>query len=189
MAYGTIDPEKCERMLARIHHRVPDDAARVHLEHAWLGHQRLSIMDVTGGKQPIADDTDSAFVVGNGEIYNHEDIRDLLSEVRFATDSDTESAFRLVLRDGSAALHDLRGMFALAMAHTDGRGAVARDPIGIKPLYWARLDGVTLFASELRAFAPAAQPWVEACPPGHVWTPGLADHDGADRAEGAMVRF
>jgi asparagine synthase (glutamine-hydrolysing) len=188
-AYGTIDPVKCERMLARIDHRGPDDTGRVHLEHAWLGHQRLSIMDVSGGKQPIADDTDSAYVVGNGEIYNHEDIRDLLSEVRFATDSDTESAFRLVLRDGSAALHDLRGMFALAMAHTDGRGAVARDPIGIKPLYWARLDGVTLFASELRAFDPADQPWVEAFPPGHVWTPGIADHDGADVAEGAMVRF
>src|ERR671916_28700 len=85
MAYGTIDPEKCERMLARIHPRGPAETGRVHLEHAWLGHQRLSIMDVTGGKQPIADDTDSAYVVGNGEIYNHEDIRDVLSEVRFAT--------------------------------------------------------------------------------------------------------
>ena len=96
-------------MLARIHHRGPDDTGRVQLENAWLGHQRLSIMDVAGGKQPIADDTDSAYVVGNGEIYNHEDIRDVLSEVRFATDSDTESAFRLVLRDGSAALYELRG--------------------------------------------------------------------------------
>ncbi|MDD7921404.1 asparagine synthetase B, partial [Actinomycetospora callitridis] len=141
-------------------------------------------MDVTGGKQPIADDTDSAYVVGNGEIYNHEDIRDVLSEVRFATDSDTESAFRLVLRDGSAALHEVRGMFALAMAHTDGRGAVARDPIGIKPLYWARLGGTTIFASELRAFDPEDQPYVEAFPPGHVWTPGIAGHDVA---EGAMV--
>src|SRR3954453_7431161 len=154
MAYGTIDPEKCERMLARIQHRGPDDTGRMHLEGAWLGHQRLSIMDVTGGKQPIADDTDSAFVVGNGEIYNHEDIRDVLSEVRFATDSDTESAFRLVLRDGSAGLPELRGMFALAMAHPDGRGAVARDPIGIKPLYWARLAGGRLFAGGLRAVDP-----------------------------------
>jgi len=185
-AYGTIDPEKCERMLARIHHRGPDDTGRVHLEHAWLGHQRLSIMDVTGGKQPIADDTDSAYVVGNGEIYNHEDIRDALSEACFATDSDTESAFRLVLRHGSAALHDLRGMFALAMAHADGRGAVARDPIGIKPLYWARLDDVTLFASELRAFDPEDQPFVEAFPPGYVWTPGLP---GTDVESGVMVRF
>ena len=133
-----------------------------------MGHQRLSIMDVAGGKQPIADDTDSAYVVGNGEIYNHEDIRDVLSEVRFATDSDTESAFRLVLRDGSAALYEVRGMFALAMAHTDGRGAVARDPIGIKPLYWARLGETTIFASELRAFDPEDQPFVEAFPPGHV---------------------
>src|SRR4051794_30121648 len=179
-------------MLARIPHRGPDDIGRVHLESAWLGHQRLSIMDVTGGKQPISDDTGSAYVVGNGEIYNHEDIRDTLSEVRFATDSDTESAFRLVLRDGSAALHDLRGMFALAMAHTSGQGAVARDPIGIKPLYWARLEGLTLFASELRAFDVEDQPMVEAFPPGYVWTPGLgggAGEDGADRAEGAMVRF
>src|SRR3954451_20006532 len=143
-------------------------------------------MDVSGGKQPIADDTDSAYVVGNGEIYNHEAIRDQLSEVRFATDSDTESAFRLVLRDGSAALHDLRGMYALAMAHTDGHGVVARDPIGIKPLYWARLAGVTLFASELRAFDPEDQPMVEAFPPGYVWTPGLP---GTDVADGSMLRF
>ena len=183
MAYGTIDPEKCERMLARIHHRGPDETGRVHLGSAWLGHQRLSIMDVTGGKQPIADDTGSAYVVGNGEIYNHEDIRDALSEICFATDSDTESAFRLVLRDGSAALHELCGMFALAMARTDGRGAVARDPIGIKPLYWARLEGVTLFASELRAFDVEDQPMVEAFPPGHVWTPGIGSQDGA------LVRF
>src|ERR1700712_813700 len=174
-------------MLARINHRGPDDSGRIQLESAWLGHQRLSIMDVTGGKQPIADDTCSAFVVGNGEIYNHEDIRDTLSEVRFATDSDTESAFRLVLRDGSAALHDLRGMFALAMAHTDGHGVVARDPIGIKPLYWARLGDVTLFASELRAFDAADQPMVEAFPPGYVWTPGLPDTGAVH--DGSMVRF
>jgi asparagine synthase (glutamine-hydrolysing) len=186
-AYGDIDPDKCERMLARINHRGPDDSGRIRLEHAWLGHQRLSIMDVTGGKQPIADETGSAYVVGNGEIYNHEAIRDQLCEVRFATDSDTESAFRLVLRDGSAALHDLRGMYALAMAHTDGHGVVARDPIGIKPLYWARLEEVTLFASELRAFDPEDQPMVETFPPGYLWTPGLpstgAVHDGS------MVRF
>ena len=78
MAYGTIDPEKCERMLARIDHRGPGrDGACSSWSHAWLGHQRLSIMDVGGGKQPIADDTGSAYVVGNGEIYNHEDIRDV----------------------------------------------------------------------------------------------------------------
>ena len=185
-AYGDIDPDKCERMLARLHHRGPDDTGRVRLDTAWLGHQRLSIMDVSGGKQPIADDTDSAYVVGNGEIYNHSDIRESLSEVRFGTDSDTESAFRLVLRDGSAALHDLRGMFALAMAHTGGHGVVARDPIGIKPLYWARLDGVTLFASELRAFDVEDQPHVESFPPGYVWTPGLP---GTHVHEGSMVRF
>ena len=184
-AYGEIDLEKCERMLARLEHRGPDDTGRVHLERAWLGHQRLSIMDVTGGRQPIGDGTGSAFIVGNGEIYNHEAIRDELSEVRFATDSDTESAFRLVRRDGSAALSDLRGMYALAMARTDGRGAVARDPIGIKPLYWARLGDVTLFASELRAFDPEDQLRVEAFPPGHVWMPGPAGDD----ARGAVVRF
>jgi asparagine synthase (glutamine-hydrolysing) len=195
-AYGDIDPDKCERMLARINHRGPDDSGRVQLERAWLGHQRLSIMDVTGGKQPIADETESAYVVGNGEIYNHEDIRDTLSEVRFATDSDTESAFRLVLRDGSAALYEVRGMFALAMAHTDGHGVVARDPIGIKPLYWARLGGVTLFASELRAFDEEDQPKVEAFPPGYVWSPGLPGAAGASGAtgmahvaDGTMVRF
>src|ERR1700712_5655390 len=147
MAYGTIDPEKCERMLARLDHRGPDDTGRIQLEHAWLGHQRLSIMDVSGGAQPIADDAGSAYVVGNGEIYNHEDIRGRLSEVRFSTDSDTESAFRLVLRDGSAALPAPRGLFPLAGAPAAGRGAAPGDSIGIKPLYWARLNGLTLFAS------------------------------------------
>ncbi|MDN5856487.1 MAG: asparagine synthetase B, partial [Actinomycetia bacterium] len=71
-AYGNIDPDKCERMLARIQHRGPDDTGVLKVDGAWLGHQRLSIIDVSGGHQPLTDADETTWIVGNGEIYNHE---------------------------------------------------------------------------------------------------------------------
>ena len=74
------------------------------------------------------------------------------------------------MRDGPAAVARLNGMFAIAMADADG--LVARDPVGVKPLYWVHDDGVALFASQLRAFDPEDRPRVAAFPPGCLWTPG-----------------
>ncbi|QJY45453.1 asparagine synthase (glutamine-hydrolyzing) [Pseudonocardia broussonetiae] len=171
-AYGAVDPDKCERMLARLRHRGPDDTGVLAVDGAWLGHQRLSIIDVSGGHQPLTDLDETAWIVGNGEIYNHERLTSRLPDGVLRSRSDTEAALHAVLRGGPAAVATLDGMFAIAMATADGGGLVARDPMGVKPLYQVTDGGVTLFASELRAFDDEDRPRVEAFPPGSLWTPG-----------------
>jgi asparagine synthase (glutamine-hydrolysing) len=177
-AFGGFDAARCERMLDRVRHRGPDDKGVLALPSAWLGHQRLSIIDVTGGHQPLTDAGETTWIVGNGEIYNHERLTAGLPEGVLRTKSDTEAALHVVMREGPAAVAELNGMFAIAMVDAAGGGLVARDPMGVKPLYWVSDDrgggdggGVTLFASELRAFDEADRPRVEAFPPGCLWTP------------------
>lgn len=158
-------------MLASIAHRGPDESDHWTVgAQSWLGHTRLSIVDLDGGRQPLGDPTDWALVC-NGEIYNHERIRARLGEDTFDTSSDSESALALLRLHGPAALVRLHGMWALCAATDDGRFVAARDRLGIKPLYWARHNEVVYFASELRAFPDAVQPAVEAFPPGCHWTP------------------
>ncbi len=171
-AYGRIDPDKCERMLARVQHRGPDDTGVLTVEGAWLGHQRLSIIDVSGGHQPLTDLDETVWIVGNGEIYNHERLTAGLPEGVLQSGSDTEAALHAVMRGGPAAVATLNGMFAIAMVTADGGGLVARDPMGVKPLYWVHDESVTIFASELRAFDESDRPHVEAFPPGSLWTLG-----------------
>ncbi|HEY2206061.1 MAG TPA: asparagine synthase (glutamine-hydrolyzing) [Pseudonocardia sp.] len=169
---GIIETEKYERMLARIQHRGPDDTGVLALDNtAWLGHQRLSIMDVTGGRQPLADPDSTTWIIGNGEIYNYRSLNAELPEGLVRTKSDTEAALHVVMREGPAAVQELNGMFAFAMAGADGNGLVARDPMGVKPLYWLQDAHVTVFASELRAFDVEDRPNVTSFPPGCLWTP------------------
>ncbi len=168
--HGSSDPDPLERMLERLTHRGPDDAGSVGVGAAWLGHRRLSIVDLEGGRQPLVTADESLWLVGNGEIYNHEEVRgELAGEPR--TDSDNEVALHLVDEEGPAALARLNGMFAFVIAGEDGRFVAARDPVGIKPLYWARRGGRTRFASEMHVFDPDWQPLVEPFPPGCYWTP------------------
>jgi asparagine synthase (glutamine-hydrolysing) len=152
-------------------HRGPDDEGEVRVNGSWLGHRRLSIVDVGGGRQPLGNAAGDVWLVGNGEVYNHEDVRATLASARFATRSDNEVALHLLDERGPAALGELEGMFAFLLAGEDGRFVAARDPVGIKPLYWARRDGQVRFASEMSAFAPSWLPYVEAFPPGCHWTP------------------
>jgi asparagine synthase (glutamine-hydrolysing) len=182
-AYGTHATKETERMLDRLVHRGPDDEGEVRVDGAWLGHRRLSIVDVDGGHQPFANASGDVWLVGNGEVYNHEQVRATLAPAPFATRSDNEVALHLLDERGPAALDELEGMFAFLVAAEDGRFIAARDPVGIKPLYWtppphAPGDGPVLFASEMAAFAPAWMPYVEAFPPGCHWTP-----------QGGLVRF
>ncbi|HVF78764.1 MAG TPA: asparagine synthase-related protein, partial [Solirubrobacteraceae bacterium] len=174
-------------MLDRLVHRGPDDAGEVQVDGAWLGHRRLSIVDVDGGHQPFSNASGDVWLVGNGEIYNHEQVRATLSPAPFATRSDNEVALHLLDERGPAALDELEGMFAFLVAAEDGRFMAARDPVGIKPLYWTpptrppaphQHDGCVRFASEMAAFAPDWLPLVEAFPPGCHWTP-----------ENGVVRF
>ena len=186
-AYGAHAARETERMLDRLVHRGPDDEGEVRVDGAWLGHRRLSIVDVGGGRQPFANASGDVWLVGNGEVYNHEQVRATLSSAPFATRSDNEVALHLLDERGPAALDELEGMFAFLVAAQDGRFIAARDPVGIKPLYWARppcppgppgRNGRVRFASEMSAFAPDWMPYVEAFPPGCHWTP-----------ENGVVRF
>jgi asparagine synthase (glutamine-hydrolysing) len=174
--HGGSDPEALERMLERLAHRGPDERGAVQVDGSWLGHRRLSIVDVGGGRQPLSTRDDSAYLVGNGEVYNHEEVRAGLSGRELLTTSDNEVALHLLDEEGPAALGRLSGMFAFVMAGRDGRFVAARDPVGIKPLYWAQRDGAARFASEMHAFDPEWQEHVAPFPPGCAWTPedGLA---------------
>jgi asparagine synthase (glutamine-hydrolysing) len=179
--HGSGDVAELRRMLMRLTHRGPDDDGSITLEHGWLGHTRLSIVDLAHGRQPLVSADGEAWLVGNGEVYNHQAVRDEVDET-FLTMSDNEVALHLLHQESAEALAQLNGMFAFVMASADGRFVAARDPVGIKPLYWARKDGLTRFASEMHAFAPEWQPYVEPFPPGYTWTP----ERGLDRFASAV---
>ena len=88
--YGGMDPETARRMMGRVAHRGPDDDGLVEVAGNLLGHRRLSIVDVEGGKQPLATPDGSLYLVGNGEVYNHEEIRGTLKDGELKTHSDNE---------------------------------------------------------------------------------------------------
>jgi asparagine synthase (glutamine-hydrolysing) len=185
--YGGLDLDIASEMLERITHRGPDDVGSAEVAGNWLGHRRLSIVDVAGGKQPLSTENGSGklFLVGNGEIYNHAALRETLPDVDFKTNSDNEVALQVVAHRGKEAVAELRGMFAFAIAGEDGSFLAARDPVGVKPLYWAEQDdGHVQFASELHAFHEEYQPEVKVFPPGHYWTP----EDGLTRFAYAVPR-
>src|SRR3954451_6978479 len=122
-AYGGTDLEAYERMLARLEHRGPDDAGTIAPPHAWLGHTRLSIVDLAGGRQPLQNADGGVYLVGNGEVYNHASF-----DIERGTGSDNEVALYLIDRDPST-LKQLNGMFAFLVATDDGRFVAARDPV------------------------------------------------------------
>jgi asparagine synthase (glutamine-hydrolysing) len=173
--HGGGGAAELRRMLERLTHRGPDDCGSVALDHGWLGHTRLSIVDLEGGSQPLVTACGGVYLVGNGEVYNHEDVD---HDAERVTASDNEVALHLLAEEGPRALARLNGMFAFVMAAEDGRFIAARDPVGIKPLYWTPLRAPVRFASEMHAFDPEWQPHVEPFPPGCAWTP-----------EDGLVRF
>ena len=155
-----------------LRHRGPDGIAVVADEHAALGHRRLSIVDLRNGGQPLYNEDRSVAVVYNGEIYNHEALRAQLAHDHvFASASDGEVLPHLLeSEEPEAACRRLRGMFAVAAVTAQGL-VLARDPLGIKPLYWSRTGDTIAFASELAAMTPlGASESVEIFPPGHVFT-------------------
>jgi asparagine synthase (glutamine-hydrolysing) len=155
--------------LSLLSHRGPDESNQWSDDHHTLGHARLSIVDLESGSQPMHSPDGKWHIVFNGEIYNHVDIRRALGENRFRTRSDTEVILHLAL-SGEAPeqwIRRLDGMFAFAL--TNGSGLVlARDPLGIKPLYMGQRNEAMVFASELKALADAEN--VREFPPGHFYT-------------------
>lgn len=141
-------------MRERLIHRGPDDEGDHFDGPIGLGFRRLSILDLEGGHQPMSTPDGRFTIVFNGEVYNHLVLRQRLESqgARFRTHSDTETILQLFAREGPGAVARLRGMFALALYDRQkGELVLARDPVGIKPLYY-RFDGTSLaFSSELRS--------------------------------------
>lgn len=149
-----IDPEVLRRMVAALAHRGPDADGFYTDPNAALGHRRLAIIDVACGAQPMANEDDSVWVVFNGEIYNHHELRGELEGRghRFRTHSDTEVLVHLYEDQGEEAIARLNGMFALAIwDQRQRRLLLARDRMGEKPLVYRHEPGRLLFASELKA--------------------------------------
>lgn len=121
-------------------------------------------------------------LVGNGEIYNHASLRTLFADDHWSTGSDNEVALRVIVDGGGHALAALRGMFALIAAGPGLPFLAARDPVGVKPLYWSRTPGSVLFASEMKAFDREHRDRVRPFPPGCFWTP----RDGLQRFASAV---
>ena len=150
-------------MTAAMRHRGPDEegflAGDARAPGLALGMRRLSIIDLAGGHQPAWNETKDVAVIFNGELYNYRDLRERLSLCghRFATQSDTEILVHAWEEWGEDALTELRGMFAFALLDLRERYAtapilfLARDPLGIKPLYYAQTAEGFAFASEVRA--------------------------------------
>jgi asparagine synthase (glutamine-hydrolysing) len=135
-------------------HRGPNDRGTYMADGVALGVRRLSIVDVEGGHQPFANEDDSIWAIQNGELYNHNDVRSRLGSRghRFRTRCDTEILPHLYEDAGVAFPEHLRGMFGIAL--WDGRerlAVLARDRLGIKPLYYAEVGDLLVFASELKS--------------------------------------
>ncbi|CAN5423233.1 asparagine synthase B [soil metagenome] len=160
--WGSADSAIVERAMDGLHHRGPDGAG-IHVQsNGVLGHRRLAIMDPDGGAQPLYGETRAVAIVANGEIYNFPALRgELTGRHTFTTTSDTEAILHLFEECGADTPAALRGMFAFGICDDDHL-FLARDPIGIKPLYYGRgVDRsgapVTAFASEMKPLAD----WVE----------------------------
>jgi asparagine synthase (glutamine-hydrolysing) len=148
------DPGVLSKLIGALHHRGPDGGGHAVMGRVALLHNRLAIIDLVTGDQPFF--AGPATLVANGEIYNYRELRTLLPEVHFATNSDCEPPLHLWLREGADYAKQLRGMYAIAI-HERVRRTVTltRDPFGIKPLYIAPIDGGVAFASEPQALLEA----------------------------------
>ena len=153
--------ERLRRMRDALAHRGPDAAALWTDGPVGLAHRRLSIVDVDGGAQPMASPSKKARIVFNGEIYNHPELVPRLSAQGhvYQTRSDTETILHLYEDRGDACVESLRGMFAFAIWDAaEHRLLLARDRLGIKPLYYALREDELVFASEIKAILAAGVP-------------------------------
>lgn len=141
------------RMTNAMTHRGPDGSGIFECPRVSLGHRRLSIIDVDGGAQPIGNEDNSIQVVFNGEIYNFIELRDDLESAghRFRTRSDTEVIVHAYEQWGVDCVEKFNGMFAFALWDANEQQLfIARDHVGVKPLYYAQTTGKLLFASEIK---------------------------------------
>jgi asparagine synthase (glutamine-hydrolysing) len=167
---GSTEPESTsivvERMTRHMTHRGPDDAGLFADDSVVLGMRRLRIIDLDGGRQPMFNEDGTVAAVFNGEIYNFQDLRRTLESCghSFRTVSDTEVIVHAYEQWGEDCVHHFEGMFAFVLTETskstrrgNPRVLAARDRLGIKPLYYALVDGNLVFASEVRSLLASGQ--------------------------------
>src|SRR2546425_7617506 len=150
----TVDEARLKGMRDVLRHRGPDGEGLLIDGPAGLGMRRLAIVDVTGGHQPMANEDGTVWIVYNGEVYNHADLRPGPERCghNHRTRSDTETILHLYEEEGERCVERLRGVFAFAIwDRRRGRLLLARDRLGIKPLYYAWTDHELVFASEIKA--------------------------------------
>ena len=150
----SVSPSLLKKMADTIHHRGPDDEGFYALGPVGFGFRRLSIIDLNSGHQPISNEDGTVWIVFNGEIYNYKELRQQLQAKGhiFRTQTDTEVIVHLYEEFGSGCVEHLRGMFAFAI--WDERHEtlfLARDRVGIKPLYYWLTDRCIVFGSEVKA--------------------------------------
>ncbi|MCI0621692.1 MAG: asparagine synthase (glutamine-hydrolyzing) [Acidobacteria bacterium] len=151
---GAISPELISQMSSQMVHRGPDDKGVFACDSAVIGMQRLSIIDVLGGHQPLSNEDETVWVVCNGEIYNYLELQKELKALghRFRCSSDTEVLAHLYEERGERLVEKLRGMFGFAIwDRLRRRLVVGRDRLGIKPLYYCQTPRQFLFASEIKS--------------------------------------
>lgn len=151
---ATISPALLKVMADTIHHRGPDDEGYYVSGPIGLGFRRLSIIDLQSGHQPLSNENGTIWIVFNGEIYNFQELRELLLSKGhvFKTQSDTEVIVHLYEEFGPECLEKLRGMFAFAIWDENAKTLfLARDRVGIKPLYYCLTNESLVFASEIKA--------------------------------------
>jgi asparagine synthase (glutamine-hydrolysing) len=149
-----VDISLVKRMMDMLTHRGPDDEGMYVNRQVVLGHRRLSIIDLKTGKQPICNEDRTVWIVFNGEIYNFKELREelVLAGHRFATQTDTEVIVHLYEEYEEDCVSKLRGMFAFAIwDERKKKLMLARDRVGIKPLYYSVSGKSMLFASEMKA--------------------------------------
>ena len=146
--------DRLDQMLSAIFHRGPDESGTYRDDSLSMGMRRLSIIDLQDGSQPIANEDGRYNVVFNGEIYNYRELREGLLRRGHVlrTKSDTEVIVHLFEEHGIECLQYLRGMFAFALWDRNARELyIARDRMGIKPLYYAKSNGSLVFGSEIKS--------------------------------------
>ena len=157
-----------DTMLRKLSHRGPDDRGTYVDGNIAMGQTRLSIVDVAGGRQPIFSEDGRKCIICNGEIYNYRTLRDGLRQHYFRTNSDSEVIIHLIEEEGFDSVSRLDGMFAFVFY--DGQNIlVARDPLGIKPLYQGWKDGCLFFASEFKVLDGVVDR-VQEFPPGYYYS-------------------
>jgi len=152
--FDGLDPKVLKNMVSSLTHRGPDDKGMTSAHTSAIGMRRLAIIDIKNGKQPITSRKGNLSLVFNGEIYNYKDLYSQIRKIgyQFSTNSDTEVILAGYQIWGIDILSKLRGLFSIAILNKEnGSIFLARDRIGIKPLYYAKIESKLIFASEIKS--------------------------------------